>query len=119
MKKIAVIGSRNYSDYEFFKKRLIYLISNIKEDITFVSGGAKSGADFLIKKYCLVEDYKLIEHLPDYERYSGRLAPLKRNSLIVDEADMMVAFWNGLSTGTAYTVKLAQKKNIPIRIVNI
>lgn len=47
--KIAVIGSRGFSEYEFFKEKLEYLIQNIKEDIQFVSGGAKSGGDALIK----------------------------------------------------------------------
>lgn len=49
--KVAVIGSRSFSDYELFCEKLEYLTQNLT-DIIFVSGGAKSGADNLIKRYC-------------------------------------------------------------------
>lgn len=119
MKTIAVIGSRNFSEYEYFKHKLQYLISNIQEDIQYVSGGCKSGADNLLVKFCAEQNYKLIEHLPDYNKYSGKIAPLKRNELIVEDADMLVAFWNQISKGTAYTINLAEKKGIPVRIVKL
>jgi len=119
MKTIAVIGSRSFNQYEYFKNKLQFLISNLKEDIQFVSGGAKSGADNLIKRFCAEENYKLIEHLPDYEKYSGKVAPIKRNHLIVDDADLLIAFHNQVSKGTAYTIKLAQKKEIPLRIIKL
>lgn len=119
IKTIAVVGSRNFNDYEYFKNKLQYLISNITEDIQFVSGGAKSGADFLVKRFCREENYKLIEHLPDYEKYPPKVAPLKRNHLVVDDADMLVAYYNGVSRGTKYTLNLGEKKGIPIRIVEL
>ena len=116
---IGVIGSRKFEDYYHFSNKLMYFISNIKDDIQFVSGGCKSGADNLIKKYCIENGYNLIEHLPDYEKYKGKVAPLKRNHKIVDDSDMLIAFWNEMSKGTEYTIKLAQEKGIPIRIVKV
>lgn len=118
MKTIAIIGSRGFLDYEYFKYKLQFLISSITEDIHFVSGGA-IGTDSLCRRFCAEENYKLIEHLPDYEKYSGKQAPLIRNKLIVADADMLIAFHNGTSPGTAFTIKLAEKKEIPLRIVKL
>ena len=48
--------------------------------------------------------------LPDYKTY-GRVAPLKRNYLIVSYCDVVIAFWDGKSRGTEYTINLAKKMN--------
>lgn len=117
MPKIAVIGSRSFLDFELFTAKIEYLIQDIKEEIEFVSGGAK-GADSLCKRYCEENNYKIIEFLPEYDKYPPKVAPLKRNHQIVDYADMLIAFTTG-SSGTAYTIKLAEKKEIPIRIIKI
>jgi len=116
-KTIAVIGSRGFNDYNCFKERIKFFTQNI-ENYSFTSGGA-NGADKFISDYCKEFGYELTEHLPDYNKYSGKVAPIKRNHLIVEDADLLIAFWDGVSRGTAYTLKLADKKGIPIRIVKI
>jgi len=118
MKYIAVIGSRGFNDYSLFVENLEYYIQNIKENITFVSGGA-NGTDSLVKRYCTENNLPLIEFLPDYEKYSGKVAPIKRNDQIVEKSDMLIAFWDGVSRGSDYTIKLAAKKGLLIRIVRI
>ncbi len=116
--RIAVVGSRNFSDYKFFREKLEYLIQNLdKNDIEWVSGGA-IGTDSLCRRYAEENNYKITEYLPDYINYSGKIAPLKRNHEIVDNCDMLIAFTTG-SNGTAYTIKLAEKQNKPIRIVKV
>ena len=117
MPKIAVIGSRTFLDFNLFSAKLEHLIQNIKEDIEFTSGGA-IGTDQLCKRYAEENNYKITEFLPDYKAFPPKVAPLKRNHQIVDYADMLVAFTTG-SNGTAYTIKLAEKKGIPIRIIKI
>ena len=60
-------------------------------------------------------DIALKEFLPEYEKY-GRRAPLVRNDLIVDYADVVLAFWNGKSTGTKYVIEKCKAKNKKVRI---
>jgi len=117
--KIAVIGSRGFFNYNFFKEKLEYLIQNIKEDIVFVSGGAKSGGDALIKRYCEENNLPLIEFLPEYDKYPPKIAPIKRNQQIVDESDIMIAFWDNSSRGTKSAIEMGRKKRIIIKIVKI
>ena len=110
MMKLAIIGSRNCPPI------------NIEEYLTcipdtIVSGGA-IGADSYAREFAKQRGLKLIEYLPDYEKY-GRLAPLERNKLIIDNCDSVLAFWDGKSRGTQYTLDYAKVKNKPIKIVHI
>ena len=108
--KIAIIGSRslkldNLGDF---------LPANITE---IVSGGAK-GVDSVAAEYAKQNNIKLTEFLPEYARY-GRAAPLKRNQQIAEYADEVIAFWDGSSKGTMYTVELFRKRGKNITIIRI
>jgi hypothetical protein len=46
----------------------------------------------------------------------GRRAPLVRNVDIVAKCERMVAFWDGVSGGTGYTIKLARPVGKPVEI---
>lgn len=110
--KTAVIGSRSFTDFNLVKDKLSSIdISEI------ISGGAK-GADSLAEDFAKVNQIPVRVFLPDYDRF-GRAAPLKRNHQIVNEAEQLIAFWDGKSRGTKYTLDLARKKGIKIIIISI
>lgn len=86
--KVAVIGSRGL--------KVEKLERFLPEETTeIISGGAK-GIDTCAREYALANGLKLTEFLPDYSRY-GRAAPLKRNITIIENADLVLAFWDGTS----------------------
>ena len=105
--KTAIIGSRNLKVLDLEK----YLTDTVTE---IVSGGAK-GIDSCAKEYAIKNRIKITEFLPQYEKY-GRIAPLKRNDLIIDYSDMVLAFWDGHSRGTKYVIDNCKRKNKPIKI---
>jgi hypothetical protein len=41
----------------------------------------------------------------------------KRNDMLIEGADYIIAWWDGTSSGTGYTVKQALKKHL--RIINL
>ena len=105
--KVAIIGSRNL------------VINNLQdylpEDVTeIVSGGAK-GIDTCAREYALANGIKLTEFLPEYGKY-GKSAPLKRNLQIIEYADEVIAFWDGISTGTVYVIENCKKANKKITV---
>lgn len=108
--KLAIIGSRNCPPIDI-ASHLKYIPD------TIVSGGAR-GADTYAKEFAIKHNLKLIEFLPDYKKY-GRKAPLVRNKLIVENCDCMIAFWDGKSRGTKYTLDYATKLGKPTKIVQI
>ncbi len=105
--KVAVIGSRGLSVPD--------LENYLPEDTTeIISGGAK-GVDTSARNYALSHGIKLTEFLPEYEKY-GRSAPLKRNITIIENADMVLAFWDGVSHGTKFVIDHCKKRGIPLTI---
>ena len=111
--KLAIVGSRNFTDYskmcEFINKK--YDLSKID---TIVSGGAR-GADALAEKFAADNNLKLIVKEAQWDLY-GRAAGPKRNKLIVEEADCVVAFPTPSSTGTYNSMKLAKQTGKPLEV---
>ncbi len=105
--RVAVIGSRGLVVEDLEK----YLP---KETTEIVSGGAR-GVDASAREYALRHGLKLTEYLPEYGKY-GRAAPLKRNITIIENADLVVAFWDGASHGTKYVIDNCKKRKIPVEI---
>ena len=97
--KIAIVGSRNIDSV------------NMKEHLVkcdeIISGGAK-GIDSLAAKYANENNIKLTEFLPEYNIY-GKAAPIIRNKKIVDAADKIIVFWDGVSKGSLYVINYAKK----------
>lgn len=105
--KVAVVGSRGLKINDLGR----YLPYDVTE---IISGGAK-GIDTCAREYALSHGIKLTEFLPEYEKY-GRSAPLKRNITIIENADLVLAFWNGTSHGTKFVIDNCRKRNIPVKV---
>ena len=108
--KVAVVGSRSIQ----LKNLSVYLPEDTTE---IISGGAK-GVDHAARSFALAHKIKLTEYYPDYPRY-GRGAPLRRNILIIEEAEMVLAFWDGVSRGTKYVIDQCRKRGIPIQVIKV
>ncbi|MFA7615082.1 MAG: DUF2493 domain-containing protein [Weeksellaceae bacterium] len=107
---IAIVGSRNFKDYEFMKSVIETYIEEISlEQIIIVSGGAK-GADALAEKFASKKGYGTLIFLPEWEKY-GRGACSVRNTQIIEKADVVFAFWDGTSRGTKDSTDKAKRMN--------
>ena len=108
--KLAIIGSRTCPPIDI-EQYLKYIPD------TIISGGAR-GADTYAKEFAKKHNLKLIEFLPEYDKYPPKQAPLIRNKKIVEECDCLLAFWDGTSRGTKFTIDYAHQLGKPIKIVN-
>ena len=106
--RIAIVGSRNLLVENFDT----YITEQAEE---IVSGGAK-GVDKQAAEYAKRKHIKLTEFLPEYNKY-GKSAPLKRNQKIAEYADECIAFWDGASKGTLYTINCFKKLNKRIQVI--
>ena len=105
--KAAVVGSRGLRVDDLGK----YLPEGVTE---IISGGAK-GVDACAREYALAHGITLTEYLPEYEKY-GRAAPLRRNLAIIENADLVLAFWDGRSRGTGFVIEQCRERGIPVEI---
>lgn len=108
--KVAIIGSRTIT--------IENLENYIPEGTTeIVSGGAK-GVDTCAKLFAEKNNIAYTEFLPDYKKY-GRAAPIIRNRLIVDYADVIIALWDGTSKGTKSVIDYCNKAGKKVQIYNV
>lgn len=70
-----------------------------------IHGGA-SGVDWLVELWCQKHKIEPVIYLPNYKVF-GRAAPLKRDEDMVKACDYVIAFWDGKSSGTKYTIDFA------------
>lgn len=110
--KLAIVGAREFQDYETLKRETDKLIETIGMPTVVVSGGAK-GADTLGERYAREKGIKMLRLLPDWKTH-GRAAGLIRNTDIVKECTHVIAFIKGESRGTKDTIAKATKagKNV-------
>lgn len=108
--KVAVIGSRGLT------------VSNLQDYLPpdtaeIISGGAR-GIDSCAKQYALKNGLKYTEFLPEYEKY-GRAAPIKRNVLIINAAELVIAFWDGESRGTKFVIDKCAELKKQCRVIRL
>jgi predicted Rossmann fold nucleotide-binding protein DprA/Smf involved in DNA uptake len=107
-RRIGVVGSRAFKNYAQLKRVVTgYIIS---DDDEIVSGGA-IGADSMAQRFAKEEQYNMVIKYPQYRVY-GSPATFVRNKLIVENSDVVLAFYAKGSFqqgGTANSAEWARK----------
>lgn len=115
--KIAVVGSRDFDDYEFLKKILNYHLCQAGQACTQIISGGARGADTLAKQYAVEHGLDIQEFIPNWDVH-GKSAGYLRNEQIVNACDELVAFCvmssDGISPGTKLSIELAEKAGKPV-----
>jgi YspA, cpYpsA-related SLOG family len=141
---LAVVGSRGFADYQLFSQLLSEQLDHIRDTYsktsgveTIVSGGA-CGADRLAERYAKEYGIRMRVLLPDWKKYGKRAGFLNslgreptcrfnprltearlafRNKEIVEECDVLIAFWDGSSKGTQHSINEAKKQKKPTTVI--
>lgn len=99
---LAIVGSRDYPRLDLVRE----FVASLKQSTVVISGGARGvdrvAADAARKRGMTVDEFHA-----DWDR-DGRRAGFLRNNKLVQVCDYLVAFWDGSSTGTAYTIQKAR-----------
>jgi len=112
--KVGIVGSREFKNYELFSDIMKQYLS----DISWVVSGGAPGADSLAEKWAK-ENKKMLTIYPADWFNLGKRAGYVRNTDIVKNSDMIIAFWDGNSKGTKHTIGLAQKMGKECKIINV
>lgn len=111
--KIAIVGSRAYPDLE----AVTAYVQSLPEGTTIISGGAP-GVDQTAEAAAEERGFPVISIRPDYKTYHNRprYAPIARNHTIVKQADAVVVFWDGKSTGSKSVISFCKERGVPCEI---
>lgn len=113
--RIIIAGSRSIDQVTF--SQAISHCPWLSQATVILSGGAR-GVDQLAEKWAKEQDYPLSIHKPDWKRY-GRGAGLIRNRSMVDDADALLAIWDGHSRGTCHVIEYAHSKSLKVGIYRL
>lgn len=112
--KIVIAGGREFNNYELLREKCDEIIdSNFAE---IVSGGAK-GADTLGETYAKERGYDVKLFPADWKTHGRKAGPI-RNLQMAEYGDMLIAFWDGNSSGTRNMIENGKKLGLVVHVIN-
>lgn len=115
--RVIVAGGRNFQDEVLMRNKLDFYLDEVSKthEIRIVCGKAR-GADILGAQYALDHNYAVDMYPADWNKF-GKSAGYKRNVIMANNADALVAFWDSESLGTKHMIDVAKAKGLDIRVV--
>ena len=108
---MAIVGSRHFPELD----RVRDFVRALPNGATVVTGGA-SGVDAAAGEAARERALGLIKLPPRLEEASDPSASARRNQELVESADVLVAFWDGQSSGTRKTVERALESGREVHV---
>jgi len=118
MFKLAIVGGRDYKDYDNFKKITDAYIKKIGMPPSVIISGGASGVDTMAEKYAKENKIETIILKPDWNKL-GKAAGIIRNTDIINEATHVLALPTNKSVGTYDSIDKAKKLNKELEIVQV
>jgi predicted Rossmann fold nucleotide-binding protein DprA/Smf involved in DNA uptake len=115
---LAIVGSRGFTDYHEMKTIVDHVFQNDFSSIEKIVSGGAVGADSLARTLASELKVPLQEFLPDWKTFGRKAGPL-RNADIIKAADVVIAFWDGTSSGTKSSIALAIKNGKRVFVYNV
>ena len=109
--RTIIAGSRSITDYSLVE--LAVELSGILPTV-IISGGAR-GIDSLGERYAKEHNIPLEVYPADWARY-GRAAGRRRNAVMAEKAEALIALWDGESPGTNNMIKLAEAMKLQVKV---
>ena len=112
---IGISGGINYTDKEHIYEVLdkFFLMPHYKMAV----GDAK-GTDSIAVEYAKEKGFKYKVYEANWKAYKGGAGSI-RNAEIVAQSNILVAFWNGTSTGTGNCIDQAREKGLDVYVQNV
>ena len=114
--KVAIVGSRYFTNYEMF----VFIVSTFRSRYKFdmiISGGA-AGVDTLAYQYSVKHGITFVCHPPIPSEGFPR-AFFRRNLRIVEMSELVIALPMGKSSGTRHSISLAKRLGKKLEIVEL
>jgi len=108
VKKIIIAGSRSVTDIDVVNQAVID--SRLKNYISEVVSGTARGVDQLGEIWARQRGIPVKRFPADWDTF-GKSAGYKRNVVMADYADGLIAIWDGESKGTKHMIDIMLNKS--------
>ena len=112
--RTIIAGSRDIDDMKLLESA----IAESKMDITIVVCGEARGVDWLGKEWAISRNIP-VHSFPANWSLHGKRAGFIRNTEMAENADALIAVWDGESRGTKMMIDIAKKKGLKVFVKNI
>ena len=109
--KTIIAGSRSITNYY----TLIEAYLECPFTITSVVSGCARGVDALGEKFASNSSLPLEKYPADWETH-GKRAGYIRNAEMADNAEALLAIWDGKSRGTKHMIDIAREKGLEVYV---
>lgn len=109
--KTIIAGSRDLTNYSL----LLKAVENCGWAITSVVSGNARGADKLGEIYAEKNSLPCEKYPAEWDKY-GKSAGYKRNVLMAENAEALIAIWDGVSKGTNHMINIAKSKGLRVYV---
>lgn len=109
--KTIIAGSRTGPTYE----DLVIAIHNCGWVPTAIVSGTANGADQLGEKWAEENHVPIERYPPNWSKYGKSAGPI-RNKVMADNADALIALWDGKSLGTKNMIENANRLRLKVYI---
>lgn len=106
MTTFCISGSRTIFDSELVRNELDRVVGAQYLDSDLVIFGDAAGVDAIAESYCLFNEMKHEVYPADWVTHGKAAGPI-RNREMMEQADVLVAFWDGVSRGTRSAIEAA------------
>lgn len=112
---LAIIGSRDFNDFDYAESEINRIILRYPYKVDMIVSGGAAGADTLGYKYAIKYKIPFKKYVPNWKL--GKHAGMLRNTNIINDSDIVIAFWDGISNGTRDSINKAKKAKKELHII--
>lgn len=109
--RTIIAGSRDCTD----KRELLAALECCGWTPTTVISGAARGADRLGEIWAAEANVPCERFPADWDT-NGKAAGYKRNVQMADNAEALIALWDGASKGTKHTIDIAKRRGLRVHV---
>jgi hypothetical protein len=107
--KVAIVGGRDFADLDRVVEDMTSLMASKGFPKTEILCGEARGADTQGRLYGEMLGFTVKSYPAKWNEY-GKSAGYRRNAEMAKDADVVLAYWDGVSKGTKHMIDLTKKK---------
>jgi len=111
--RTIIAGSRTIRDEKSVFEVIDRCVDSNKLEVTEVLCGLAKGVDIIGEKWGLSKEIP-VKFFPARWKMYGKRAGYIRNAEMAENADALVAIWDGMSRGTEMMIKIATEKELKV-----
>lgn len=115
--KVIIAGGRDFNDFTFFSQKVKEALVDLnldREKTLIIEGGAR-GADRMAYRFAKKHNITTKRENAEWNKYGNAAGPI-RNKKMAEQGDVLIAFWDGQSSGTKNMIEEAEKKGLKLYV---